>query len=107
MTSAAQVPGSNGNQGQRRRMKLKVPATILGSFFIAAGGAPGLIGAAPRTEPEKYAIKIETQPLGTALQALAQQSGVQIIFFSQITEGLRASALEGQFTVSAALERLL
>jgi outer-membrane receptor for ferric coprogen and ferric-rhodotorulic acid len=88
-------------------VKLKAPATILWSLFIAAGCAPGLIGAAPSTEPAKYDIKIDSQPLGAALQALAKQSGVQIIFFSQITEGLRAPALEGEFTVSAALELLL
>jgi outer-membrane receptor for ferric coprogen and ferric-rhodotorulic acid len=88
-------------------VKLNAPATILWSFFIAAGCAPGLIVAAPSTEPATYDIKIDSQPLGTALQALAKQSGVQIIFFSQITEGLRASALEGQFTVSAALELVL
>jgi len=99
--------GSNDNRGQPHIVKLKAPATILWSFFIAAGCAPGLIGAAPSTEPAKYAIKIASQPLGTALQSLAKQSGVQIIFFSQITEGLRAPALEGQFTVGAALELLL
>ena len=88
-------------------MKLKVRATILWSFLIAAACAPGLIGAAPSTEPAKYAIKIESQALGTALQALAKQSGVQIVFFSQVTEGLRAPAIEGQFTLSAALEHLL
>jgi outer-membrane receptor for ferric coprogen and ferric-rhodotorulic acid len=88
-------------------VKLKAPARILWSFFIAAACAPGLIGAAPSSEPAKYEIKIDSQPLGTALQALAKQSGVQIIFFSQITEGLRAPALEGQFTLSAALELLL
>ena len=88
-------------------MKLKAPATILWSFFVAAGYAPGLIGAAPGTEPTKYDIKIDSQPLGTALQALAKQCGAQIIFFSQVTEGLRATALEGQFTVGAALELLL
>jgi outer-membrane receptor for ferric coprogen and ferric-rhodotorulic acid len=88
-------------------VKFKAPATILWSLFIAAGCAPGLIGAAPNTEPAKYDIKIDSQPLGTALQVLAKQSGVQIIFFSQITEGLRAPALEGQFTVSTALELLL
>src|ERR1700722_18691594 len=74
---------------------------------MAAECMPGLIGAAPGTELAKYHIKIDSQPLGTALQALAKQSGVQIIFFSQITEGLRAPALEGPFTVSAALELLL
>jgi outer-membrane receptor for ferric coprogen and ferric-rhodotorulic acid len=66
-----------------------------------------MVGAAPSTEPAKYDIKIDSQPLGTALQALAKQSGVQIIFFSQVTEGIRAPAVEGQFTVSAALDLLL
>jgi outer membrane receptor for ferric coprogen and ferric-rhodotorulic acid len=88
-------------------VKLKAPAIILWSFFIAAGWVPGLIDAAPGTEPAKYDFKIAGQPLGTALQALAKQSGVQIVFFSQLTEGLRAPALEGQFTLSAALELLL
>jgi outer-membrane receptor for ferric coprogen and ferric-rhodotorulic acid len=88
-------------------VKLKAPATLLWSVFFAAGCAPGLIGAAPSTEPAKYHIEIDSQTLGTALQELAKQSGVQIIFFSQIAEGIRAPALEGQFTVSAALERLL
>jgi outer-membrane receptor for ferric coprogen and ferric-rhodotorulic acid len=88
-------------------VKFKAPATILWSFFIVAGCAPGLIGAAPSTEAAKYDIKIDAQPLGTALQALAKQSGVQIIFFSRTTEGLRAPALEGRFTISAALELLL
>jgi outer-membrane receptor for ferric coprogen and ferric-rhodotorulic acid len=88
-------------------VKLKAPATILWSFLIAAGWLPGLTGAAPSTEPAKYDLKIDSQPLGAALQALAKQSGVQIIFFSQITEGLRTPALEGQFTLSTALELLL
>jgi outer membrane receptor for ferric coprogen and ferric-rhodotorulic acid len=88
-------------------VKLKAPATILWGFFIAAGCAPGLVCAVPSAEPPTYDIKIDSQPLGTALQVLAKQSGVQIIFFSQITEGLRAPALEGQFTLTAALELLL
>jgi outer-membrane receptor for ferric coprogen and ferric-rhodotorulic acid len=88
-------------------VKLKAPATILWGLLIAAGCVPGLIGAAPSTEPEKYDFKIDSQPLGSALQALAAQSGVQIIFFSRLTEGLRAPTLAGQFTLTAALEFLL
>jgi len=88
-------------------VKLQAPATILWTLLIAAGCVPGVISAAPSTEPEKYDFKIDSQPLGTALQALAKQSGVQIIFFSRLTEGLRAPALEGQFAVSSALELLL
>jgi len=65
------------------------------------------LAGAPSSEHVRYSFKIDSQPLGAALQALAGQSGVQIIFFSQLTEGLRAPPLEGQFTLNAALELLL
>jgi outer-membrane receptor for ferric coprogen and ferric-rhodotorulic acid len=54
-----------------------------------------------------FNLQIERQPLGRALQDLAKQSGVQIVFFSQLTEGLQAAALKGRFTLAAALEHLL
>ena len=63
--------------------------------------------AAPSSEPVKYNFKIDSQPLGTALQQFAEQSGIQIIFFSRVTEGLQASALNGSYTISGALEMLL
>jgi iron complex outermembrane receptor protein len=64
--------------------------------------SPALNGGQPQ-----YELKLERQPLDTALQEFARQSGVQIIFFSQLTDGLEAPALQGQFTADAALERLL
>jgi outer membrane receptor for ferric coprogen and ferric-rhodotorulic acid len=85
----------------------RTPATILWSFLIATGWTTGLNGATSTAEPAKYDLKIDSQSLGEALQELAKQSSVQIIFFSQITEGLRAPTLEGQFTLDAALVRLL
>jgi iron complex outermembrane recepter protein len=63
--------------------------------------------AAPGSEPVEYHFKIDSQPLATALQQFAEQSGVQVIFFSQVTEGLRAPALHGSYTLSGALEILL
>ena len=63
--------------------------------------------AAPSSEPVTYHFKIDSQPLGTALQQFAEQSGIQIIFFSQVTEGLQAPALHGTYTISSALEMLL
>src|SRR6202044_3766875 len=75
--------------------------------LIFAAWTPGSIGAAPSAESAKDDFKIDSQPLATALQELAKQSGVQIVFFSQITEGLRAPALKGQYTLLGALETLL
>ena len=65
------------------------------------------MGLAADEGPVKYPFEIGSQPLATALQQLAKQSGVQIVFFSQVTEGLRAPALQGRYTVNAALELLL
>lgn len=52
-------------------------------------------------------IKIPAQALGAALQDLAKQSGVQIIFFSKVVEGHRAPELNGAFTPEAAVALLL
>jgi hypothetical protein len=65
------------------------------------------LAAASSGEPVRYNFKIDSQPLATALQQFAKQSGVQIIFFSQVTEGLQAPALNGSYTISGALEMLL
>jgi iron complex outermembrane receptor protein len=60
-----------------------------------------------RGQAREFALKIEPQPLDEALQAFARQSGIQIAFFSNLTEGLRAPAIEGQYTLDAAMGRLL
>jgi hypothetical protein len=52
-------------------------------------------------------IAIPPQPLGTSLQQLARQCGIQIIFFSKVVEGHDAPALNGTFTPQAALDKLL
>jgi outer-membrane receptor for ferric coprogen and ferric-rhodotorulic acid len=73
---------------------------------MAIAWMPRLAGA-PSTEPVKHNFTIEAQPLGAALQEFAKQSGVQIIFFSQVTEGIKATALNGSYTVADALQALL
>src|SRR3954462_13270890 len=52
-------------------------------------------------------VAIPRQALGTSLQQLAKQSGIQIIFFSKVVEGHEALPLNGTFTPEAALDRLL
>jgi outer membrane receptor protein involved in Fe transport len=58
-------------------------------------------------EPAQYNLKIDAEPLGDALQDFARQSGIQIIFFSKVTEGRVARALNGRFTAQGALRILL
>jgi outer membrane receptor protein involved in Fe transport len=55
----------------------------------------------------RYELKIQPQPLGAALQEFAKQSGIQIIFFSKLTDGHAAPALSGKYTSETALSALL
>jgi hypothetical protein len=61
----------------------------------------GVSGAA------RYELDIQPQPLGAALQEFAKQSGIQIIFFSKLTDGHDAPALSGKYTPETALSALL
>ena len=54
-----------------------------------------------------YHLQIGSCPLDEALQQLARQSGIQIVFFSGITDGLQSPPLSGEYTLAAALDRLL
>jgi iron complex outermembrane receptor protein len=63
-------------------------------------------------EPERgrattYKLHIDGQPLGPALQEFARQSGVQVIFFSEVVDGLTAPPIHGRFTRDQALDKLL
>jgi iron complex outermembrane recepter protein len=86
---------------------LQVRRNVLLCLCIVAIAWSTRLAAVPSSEPIKYHFKIDSQPLGAALQQLAEQSGVQIIFFSKVTEGLQAPALHGSYTIAGALEMLL
>jgi iron complex outermembrane recepter protein len=86
---------------------LQVRRRVLLCLCIVAIAWITRLAGAPSSEPVRYNFKIESQPLGTALQEFAKQSGVQIIFFSQVTEGFQAPALNGSYTISGALQTLL
>jgi TonB-dependent siderophore receptor len=66
-----------------------------------------LAWAAPDASP-RYGLSIRAGlALDEALQELAHQTGIQIVFFSKITAGRRAPELSGEYTFAAALTRLL
>ncbi len=75
------------------------------AFVLAA-----LLLAAPEfsaADEKRFDIAIPAQPLALALQELAEQVDIQIVFFSGATEGLTASAISGSFTRLDALDALL
>jgi outer-membrane receptor for ferric coprogen and ferric-rhodotorulic acid len=63
--------------------------------------------AAPDASP-RYGLSIRAGlALDEALQELARQTGIQVVFFSKITAGHSAPELSGEYTLTAALTRLL
>lgn len=56
---------------------------------------------------ESFRIAVEEQSLGSALQALAEQLDVQIVFFSGATRGLVAAPLSGTYTREQAFDAIL
>lgn len=81
-----------------------VVGCLLGVLLLVEGGARG--ADAPQSV-EIHELKIGRQPLDSALQQLARQCGLQIIFFSSVTQGLAAPALHGSYTVDSAMDKLL
>jgi len=71
--------------------------------LVCAGLFPGAMRGAEPT----YTLHIASQPLDSALQEFARQTGIQIIFFSYLTDGQRAPALDGTCTVDVAMNSLL
>ena len=85
--------------GTRSHTRLAVAlALVCAALFPAA-----VRGA----EPAAHTLHIASQPLDSALQEFARQTGIQIIFLSYLTDGQRAPALDGSYTVDAAMKALL
>ena len=55
----------------------------------------------------RHDIKIESQPIGTALQVLAAQTGLQVLVFSQDAGNKRSPAVHGNLTNDEALAIIL
>lgn len=66
-----------------------------------------LLSASVLAQAGPVDLDIPAQPLDQALNALARQSGAQIVFVSDVAAGKTAPALKGRLTVTEALARLL
>ncbi len=61
---------------------------------------------AEKNLPSLY-FQIPSQPLATALEAYARESGIEVLYESRIVSALQSSSVDGTFTPDAALEMLL
>ena len=65
------------------------------------------LAAEVESEPRTFELRITAQPLDEALQEFSRQSGMQVIYFSGLTDGIQSPGVNGKYTVSAALQALL
>jgi iron complex outermembrane receptor protein len=75
--------------------------------IIAIGQVALASHAAQSHPPQIIALDIKHQALGDALNELARQSGLQIVLYSEVGEGVSAPTLLGNFTPTSALEQML
>ena len=82
--------------------------TLLSAIVAAAIALCAIEAAADSTPGErKVVLTIESTSLAAALDKWAQQSGFQIFVDDEITKNLTAPELNGTYTASEALEKLL
>ncbi len=54
-----------------------------------------------------YSVSIPAEPLGDALNELAQQTGLQILFSSELVARMRAPQVKGSLSADEALRKIL
>jgi iron complex outermembrane receptor protein len=78
----------------------RLPQLILSAPLVLCIGAAW-------AEDKTFDINISAQPLAAALDALAQQTGLQPFYADGIMNGKRSPAVEGRLSAKQALEKLL
>ncbi len=74
---------------------------------LNAVAAAMLLAAASYAQSARVNVDIPAEPLDQALNTLARQTGIQILFASETARRHAAPALKGSYTAREALERLL
>lgn len=86
----------------RRASLRELVASITLAFFLAL---PALARAAEDATKIKFELPSEVAEV--ALKRFSEQSGRQVVFPTQVAEGVRTSAVKGEFTAREALTQML
>jgi iron complex outermembrane receptor protein len=90
---------------QQRFWKKK---TLLLSIIISLSSNTSIAGElSSETQSKLIEVKVKSMPLGDALQKIATQFGKQIVFISDIAEGVSAPSFSGLYSEKDALNKLL
>ncbi|TXL72998.1 TonB-dependent receptor [Vineibacter terrae] len=96
------------HQGANRRQGHVVMAVLAATFFPAAGvHAQPAPASRPTLVAQTRPFNIPAQPLDSALAAYAAATGVQVLYDSRITSGLRSGGVTGPLAPEEALRRLV
>lgn len=78
------------------------------SRLSAAGlGLALTLALAPQVQAQEWALNIPAQPLAQALQKLAEQVDVQVLYNPSNIQGLRSNALNGRYGLDESIRTLL
>lgn len=86
----------------RRRLRRTF---VLGAAFAALSTA--FLATSATAQARVVTVHLAAQPLGKALEALARQSGTDILFTPSAVAGMTAPALNGTMAPQVAVERLI
>lgn len=87
-----------------KKTKLNTHPWLGMSLTLLAFGAAA---AVPQAQVRAVTLDIKAQPIGSALNEFARQSGVQVLFYSDVSDGVSVAGLAGTFAPDAALTKLL
>jgi hemoglobin/transferrin/lactoferrin receptor protein len=82
-------------------------AWLGGASMMAMAVVMGAASVPARAEAARVAVDMPTQALGQALETLAGQSHIQLLYSADLVRGLTAPALKGDLTADEALRKLL
>lgn len=93
--------------GKIRRSRALGITTLPLYLGLVALSVPLTTQAESSSAGSSHSFNIAAQPLYSALSALAEQSGVQFVYNSELVKGLSSPAVSGQDSLEGALKRLL
>ncbi len=81
--------------------------TSVNRFRLALVGLVFMITVPAWAGEPAYELDIEPQPLAKALKVFAEQSGLQVVYYSEIADGEKSPEVSGTMTAATAMTQLL
>ena len=77
------------------------------TITLLSCGLTALSAQADDTSSQSYELDIDALPLTAAVKTLSDETGIEVLFFSEIAEGVTSSPVQGEYTPTEALETML